>query len=144
MSYPEPFQTAIGQLIGLRTPFSHQHGFAQNQTADAKARSLVTEQEEFNNPQSRRVTSGLVADVATDPELADLYLREYASPRRESVWRELQRGVDRGELRADVDFAFVSDLLIGPLFMRSVVWGQPLEPRMAKMTVDVVMAAFSS
>jgi AcrR family transcriptional regulator len=99
---------------------------------------------EFNNPVSRRVTSGLVADVAIDPELADLYLREYASPRRTSVWRALQRGVDRDELRAGIDFAFVSDLLIGPLFMRSVVWGQPLDPSMAKKTVDVVMAAFSS
>jgi AcrR family transcriptional regulator len=98
---------------------------------------------EFNNPHSRRVTAGLVADVAADSELADLYLAEYATPRRASVWRALQRGVDRGELRADIDFAFVSDLLIGPLFMRSVVWGQPLDPKMAKTTVDVVLAAFA-
>ena len=75
---------------------------------------------ELKSPVSRRVTSGLVADVAIDPELADLYLREYASPRRTSVWRALQRRVDRGELRADIDFGFVSDLLIGPLFMRSI------------------------
>ena len=61
-----------------------------------------------------------------------------------SVWRALQRGVDRGELRADIDFAFVSDLHIGPLFIRSIVWGQSLEPSMAKRTVEVVMAAFSS
>jgi len=99
---------------------------------------------EFNNPHSRRVTSGLVADVAADPELAELYLRDYATPRRASVWRALQRGVDRGELRADIDFAFVSDLLIGPLFMRSVVWGHPLESSMAKTTVDVVLAAFGT
>jgi hypothetical protein len=99
---------------------------------------------EFNNPVSRRVTSGLVADIAADPELADLYLKEYATPRRASVWRTLQRAVDRGELRPDIDFAFVSDLLIGPLFMRSVVWGQPLDPKMAQATVDVVLAAFGS
>jgi hypothetical protein len=99
---------------------------------------------ELKSPVSRRVTSGLVADVAIDPELADLNLREYASPRRTSVWRALQRRVDRGELRADIDFGFVSDLLIGPLFMRSIAWGQPFEPGMAKRTVDVVMAAFSS
>jgi len=97
---------------------------------------------EFNNPQARRVTSGLVADLATDPELTDLYLREYATPRRASVWRALERGVARGELCVDIDFTFVSDLLIGPLFMRAVVWGQHLEPGLAKATVDIVMAAF--
>ena len=94
----------------------------------------------FNSPESRRITAGLVADVAADPELADLYLRDYATPRRESVWRALQRGIDRGELRRDIDFAFVSDLLIGPLFMRSVVWGQILDAKMARATVDAVIA----
>lgn len=94
----------------------------------------------FNNPESRRVTAGLVADVAADPELAEPYLREYATPRRESVWRALQRGIDRGELRPDIDFSFVSDLLIGPLFMRSVVWGEELDMKIAKATVDAVMA----
>jgi len=94
----------------------------------------------FNSPESRRITAGLVADVAANPELADLYLRDYATPRRESVWRALQRGIDRGELRPDIDFVFVSDLLIGPLFMRSVVWGQELDTTMAKATVDAVMA----
>ena len=96
----------------------------------------------FNSPEARRITAGLVADVAANPELADLYLRGYATPRRESVWRALQRGIDRGELRRDIDFAFVSDLLIGPLFMRSVVWGQRLDAKMANATVDVVMAVF--
>jgi len=94
----------------------------------------------FNSPESRRITAGLVADVAADPELADLYLRDFATPRRESVWRALRRGIDRGELRPDIDFGFVSDLLIGPLFMRSVVWGQKLDAKMAKATVDAVMA----
>jgi hypothetical protein len=60
------------------------------------------------------------------------------------VWEVLQRGVDRGELAPDTDFAFVYDLLMGPLFMRAVVWGQPLEPAAAARTVDVVLAAFGT
>ena len=138
-SKPELVIAALAHRTGLAVPVPNTGSMRRDLMAVQRHQI-----KEFNNPQSRRVTSGLVADVATDPELADLYLKEYASPRRASVWRALQRGVDRGELRAGVDFAFVSDLLIGPLFMRSVVWGQPLEPRMAKMTVDVVMAAFSN
>jgi hypothetical protein len=40
-----------------------------------------------------------------------------------------------------VDFDLVNDLLLGPLFTRSVVRGKPLEPSLADETTDVVLAA---
>jgi AcrR family transcriptional regulator len=136
-SKPELVIAALTHRTGLTVPVSNTGSVRRDLVA--VQRRLI---KEFNNPQARRVTSGLVADLATDPELTELYLREYATPRRESVWRALRRGVERGELRADIDFVFVSDLLIGPLFMRSVVWGQRLDPAMATATVDVVLAAY--
>jgi AcrR family transcriptional regulator len=93
-------------------------------------------------PDNRRVTAGLIADLANDPELAETYVSQYLAPRRATVWQVLQRGVDRGELDANVDFAFVYDLLVGPLFMRAVVWGQPLAADAAEKTADVILAAF--
>jgi AcrR family transcriptional regulator len=95
-------------------------------------------------PETRRVTAGLVADLATDPELGEKYVHQYLVPRRDAVWQVLQRGVDRGELDPDTDFALVYDLLIGPLFMRSVVWGRPLPSNIAEQTADVVLAAFGT
>ena len=97
----------------------------------------------INGPDSRRVTAGLVADLATDPELAETYVSQYLAPRRATVWQVLQRGVDRGELDADADFAFVHDLLTGPLFMRAVVWGQPVARDVAEKTADVILRAFA-
>jgi AcrR family transcriptional regulator len=98
----------------------------------------------MNPPQSRRITAGLVADLVADPELAETYFSDYIGPRRLSVWQALQRGIDRGELRPDADFALIYDLLLGPLFMRSVVRGEPLGPTMAEQTVDYVLAAFGT
>jgi AcrR family transcriptional regulator len=95
-------------------------------------------------PEARRVTAGLVADLASDLELAETYVRDYLVPRRAAVFEVLQRGVDRGELDPDVDFAFVYDLLVGPLFMRAVVWGQPLPLDAAETTADVVLASFGT
>jgi AcrR family transcriptional regulator len=97
----------------------------------------------MNSPDSRRVTAGLIADLAADPELAETYVSQYLSPRRATVWQALQRGTDRGELRADADFAFINDLLVGPLFMRAVVWGEPLAADAAEKTADVILAAFA-
>jgi AcrR family transcriptional regulator len=95
-------------------------------------------------PENRRVTAGLIADLVADPELAQKYVTEYLAPRRAVVFEVLQRGVDRGELDADADFAFVYDLLMGPLFMRSVVWGQSLPADAAETTTDVILAAFAA
>ena len=98
----------------------------------------------MNAPMTRRVTAGLIADLATDLELAERYITEYLVPRRDAVWKVLERGVERGELDPAADLAFVYDLLIGPLFMRAVVWGQALSREAAEATTDVVLAAFAT
>ena len=97
----------------------------------------------MNAPDARRVTAGLIADLADDPELAETYMTQYLAPRRATVWQVLERGVDRGELDPGVDLAFIYDLLVGPLFMRAVVWGQPLARDAAEKTADVILAAFA-
>jgi hypothetical protein len=51
--------------------------------------------------------------------------------------------VDRGELDSGADFALIYELLIGVLFIRSVVWGRPLGPDVAENTVDVILSAFA-
>ncbi len=93
-------------------------------------------------PASRRITAGLVADLVADPELAETYLGDYVELRQASVRQALERGVERGELRPDADLSFIYDLLIGPLFMRSVVRGEALGTLMAEQTVDFVLTAF--
>ncbi len=98
----------------------------------------------MNSNGFRRITPGLVADLSADPELAQTYLGEYIAPRRQSVWDALQRGIDRGELDPDIDFAFISDLLTGPLFYRALVRGERLHADDAQRTVDVVLAAYGT
>jgi AcrR family transcriptional regulator len=98
----------------------------------------------MDSPESRRITAGLVADLVANPELAEPYFGDYIEPRRMSVWEALQRGIDRGELRADADFTLIYDLLLGPLFVRSVVRGEPLGPSLAEQTVDLILAAFGT
>jgi AcrR family transcriptional regulator len=98
----------------------------------------------MDRPESRRITAGLVADLVSDPELAETYLGDYVGLRQTSVREALQRGIERGELRADADLSMIYDLLIGPLFMRSVVRGELLGPDMAEQTVDLVLNAFGT
>ncbi len=98
----------------------------------------------MNEPASRRITAGLVADLVADPELAETYLGDYVGLRQTSVSQALERGVLRGELQPDADFSLIYDLLIGPLFMRSVVRGEPLGSDMAEQIVDLVITAYGT
>jgi AcrR family transcriptional regulator len=98
----------------------------------------------MNRPENRRVTAALVADLAADPELGEKYVNEYLVPRRAAVWRVLQRGVARGELAADADLGLAYEMLFGPLFMRSVIWGHHLGRDVAEKLVDAVLAAFAA
>ena len=98
----------------------------------------------MDRPASRRITAGLVADLVSDPELAETYLGDYVGLRQTSVREALQRGIERGELRADADLSLIYDLLIGPLFTRSVVRGELLGPDIAEQTVDLVLTSFGT
>jgi AcrR family transcriptional regulator len=137
-SKPQLVIAALAQTIGL-SPTPDTGALREDLLAFARDQARM-----MNAPESRRVTAGLVADLVADPDLADRYFSEYVEPRRTTVWQALERGIDRGELRSDADFSLIYDLLMGPLFMRSIVRGERLQPEMAEQIVDLVLAAFGT
>jgi len=90
-----------------------------------------------------RVMQGLVSDLATDAELAHAFRERVVSVRDAEVERLVERGVRRGDLRADTDPMTAHDLLIGPVYYRLLLTGQPLDRAFAKRTVDAVLRAFA-
>jgi hypothetical protein len=53
--------------------------------------------------------------------------------------RVLERGIERGEIRADADQAFVHDLLFGPVYYRLLLSGGSLDDDLAARIVDAVL-----
>ena len=90
-----------------------------------------------------RVMQGLVSDLATDPELAEAFRERVVSVRDSEVERLVERGIARGDLRPDTDPGMAHELLIGPVYYRLLLTGQPLNRAFAKRTVDAVMRAFA-
>ncbi|MCO5967413.1 TetR/AcrR family transcriptional regulator [Actinoallomurus soli] len=60
----------------------------------------------------------LNAEAAAFPRLHSRYFEEIVAPRREAMNQVLRRGVERGEIRADVDPDLISELLVSPLLAR--------------------------
>ena len=53
----------------------------------------------------------------------------------------LRRAVERGELPPDVDVDLALDLLAGPLYLRPLVAGEPLDARYAERLADAFLRA---
>jgi AcrR family transcriptional regulator len=74
-------------------------------------------------PEAFRVLPRLMADAADDPELLEVLHAALVRPRRAAISTILRRGIERGELRADIDVGLVADMLIGPMISRVLMSG---------------------
>jgi len=87
-----------------------------------------------------RILRGLISELAVDRQLARGF-REQVLARRTATIRELlPRGTERGELRPDLDMALAVDLLLGPIYYRALLSGEPLTTAFVERLVDAVMA----
>jgi hypothetical protein len=90
-----------------------------------------------------RVMKGLVSEVAADPELAHVYRERVVSQRVADVSVLVERGIARGELRADLDPEMLTDLLLGPIYYRFFLSGSPMDEDFGKRLVATLMPAFT-
>ena len=95
----------------------------------------------FDTPTVARVFPSFLDAAVRDPELAALR-QETLRVGRASFERVVQRGIDRGELSADVDVHLVVDFARAPIIYRRVVAQTPVSGAEIDPVVDAVLAAF--
>ncbi len=76
---------------------------------------------------SGRVLSAIIAEGQRDPHTIAAFMDGYARPRRNEAKAILRAGVERGELRPDIDFDIALDALYGPIYYRMLVPLAPLD-----------------
>jgi AcrR family transcriptional regulator len=85
----------------------------------------------------------LLVEQDLHPELLDRFRQRMLHPHREQVAAALQRGKDRGEVRADLDLDIAAQLLMGPFLYHALVAGRP--PRgWAAAVLDQLWPAFAA
>ena len=90
-----------------------------------------------------RVMRGLVSDFATDPELGQAFREQVVSVRLAEVRRVVDRGIERGDIAAGVDYELVHELLFGPVYYRLLLSGGVLDDGLAERIVDAVLAGIA-
>jgi AcrR family transcriptional regulator len=90
-----------------------------------------------------RVMQGLASDIATDPTLAQAFRDRVVSLRLAELRHLIQRGIDRGELRDDIDARLLHDLLFGPVYHRLLLTGGTLDHALAEQIVDTLIPSLT-
>ena len=70
-----------------------------------------------------RVLPRMASELASGSPVGRAYVETVLRPRRELVAIAVRRGVERGELRADVDEELAVDAIMGPLIVRRMLGG---------------------
>jgi AcrR family transcriptional regulator len=90
-----------------------------------------------------RLMPNLVGAMAQKPELARAVRHEFLAGRRAALGEMLRRGVERGDIRPDLDVELALDVLGGPLFYRLLVTGGPIDEQLAAGVADLILRGFS-
>ncbi len=90
-----------------------------------------------------RLMPKLIGAMADNPELARAVRDGFLAVRRSALSEVLRRGVERGDLRLDLDVELALDVLGGPLFYRLLVTGGPIDEQLAEGVADLILRGFA-
>ncbi|MED3550351.1 TetR/AcrR family transcriptional regulator [Cytobacillus praedii] len=83
------------------------------------------------------IITQLLGEGQFDSGLADAYRDRYFRPRRLEARSLLEKGIDRGELKKNLNIDICIDLIYGPIFYRLLVTGQTLdEPYVQQLVLN--------
>jgi AcrR family transcriptional regulator len=91
-----------------------------------------------------RLMPSLVSAIAQKPELARAVRDGFMAGRRAALAEVLRRGIERGDLRPDLDLELALDVLGGPLVYLLLVTGGPIDEQLADGVADLILRGFSS
>jgi AcrR family transcriptional regulator len=86
---------------------------------DDVARLLGVVIERVLDKRASNMLRALNAEAQAFPTLHRRYFEEIVAPRRAAMNLALRRGIESGEVRADVDIDLVSDVLVSPVLART-------------------------
>ena len=96
--------------------------------------------EEFAAPEARAAIPGVLAELASSPELSRMVRTQVIEPEYARLRGLLERAQSRGEIRADADLTLVIDAFVGTALARATVIDRPLDNDFGLRLVDLVVA----
>jgi AcrR family transcriptional regulator len=87
-----------------------------------------------------RILSAILAAGQSDGGVIAAFRERFMRPRRQEAYATLRRGIQRGELRQDVDMDLLLDSLYGPIYMRFLIRHDKLTSSFVDSLCQLVLA----
>jgi AcrR family transcriptional regulator len=91
----------------------------------------------YKSPMGRMLRQFL-AEGQSDPAFLELFRERFLKSRRDSILAIWRRGVERGEIRREVEGELVLDLIFGPMVYRLMAGHGPLDENQAATIIDTI------
>jgi AcrR family transcriptional regulator len=88
-----------------------------------------------------RILGSLLVEANREPDLLALFRERLLEPRRAFVLGLLERGIERGEVRPDIDPLVVTEMMAGAIFGHHAILGQPTSDAWLDALIDHIWAA---
>jgi AcrR family transcriptional regulator len=98
----------------------------------------------FRDTTAGPLMRALVAQAQSDPDIAQSLRERWLAPRRAVSLDILRAGVERGEIRPDIDYEAVTDQLFAPVYHRLFFGHSPLPDELAGRMVAQLMEGISA
>jgi AcrR family transcriptional regulator len=99
--------------------------------------------EVYTAPLAGKLMTNLVGAVAQQPELGQTIRSVFLADRRAALRQVLERGIERDDLRCDLDFELALDVLGGPLFYRLLITGGAIDEQLAEGVAELILRGFA-
>jgi AcrR family transcriptional regulator len=91
-----------------------------------------------------RILGSLLVEEAREPGLLEVFRRQVLDPRRQLVEGMLRRGIERDEVRPDIDPLIVTEMIAGAIFGHHAILGLPGTDEWVTKLVDHVWASIAA
>jgi AcrR family transcriptional regulator len=91
-----------------------------------------------------KVITQLIAEGQFDKNIAEEYRIRYFNPRRLISQNIIERGIQRGELKKDIDIELSIDLIFAPLFYRLLITGGTVDSAYVKSLISCALMGLST
>jgi len=98
--------------------------------------------EVYGHAPAARAMPSLIAAMNRDPALARATREGFLAARRNALRQVIERAIERGDLRPELDIELALDVLSGPLFYRLLVTGGPIDEQLARGVVDLLLRGY--
>jgi AcrR family transcriptional regulator len=139
-----PSRAAVA-LEGFMVGAADSWSLPEGSTAPEALRVLVTSAVRlFAGTFAGQLMRSLAADAQSQPEIARALREQWFGPRRAVAAEIIRKGIDNGELRADLDLAATLDLVFAPVYYRLLFSHEPLDEEFAARSIEHVLQGIAA